>query len=120
MRADRRRKKKLIVAFHFQFSNQAAWKCDTCRSQGLEKKRRCGWLDEGQRGPERLVWARRQLRLTECPKSLITPQSEEWLERYQVGRVFGFGSMNELPARVVDAFCVLEKELAAERNHDEE
>lgn len=67
-----------------------------------------------------MVWARRQIRLNECPKPLVTPQSEEWLERYQVGRVFGFGDVSSLPARVVDAFCVLEKELAAERNHDEE
>jgi hypothetical protein len=34
--------------------------------------------------------------------------------------VFGFGPVSDLPARVVDAFSVLEKELAAERNHDEE
>ena len=38
------RTKKLIVAFHFQFSSQAGWRCDVCRRTGLEKKRRCGWL----------------------------------------------------------------------------
>ncbi len=26
-----RRKKKLLIAFHFQFSSPAAWNCDTCR-----------------------------------------------------------------------------------------
>jgi hypothetical protein len=51
---------------------------------------------------------------------MITPESSEWLERYQVGRVFGFGDLSSMPARLVDAFCVLEKELAAERNHDDE
>lgn len=66
------------------------------------------------------MWARRTVRLSECPKSLITPESEEWVERYQVGRVFGFGDLIAMPARLVDAFCVLEKELAAERNHDED
>ena len=30
-RADAARTKKLIVAFHFQFSNQAGWRCDVCR-----------------------------------------------------------------------------------------
>ena len=120
MRTYRGRKKKLIVAFHFQFSNQAAWRCDTCRSQGLDIKRRCGWVEAERRGPAKLVWARRHVRLTECPKTLITPESEEWLERYQVGRVFGFGDMTDAPARTVDAFCVLERELAAERNHDED
>ena len=29
--ADGRRTKKLLVAFHFQFSNQAGWECDACR-----------------------------------------------------------------------------------------
>jgi hypothetical protein len=120
VRAHRRRTKKLIVAFHFQFSNQAAWRCDTCRSQGLDSKRRCGWISEERRGPARLVWARRNVRLTDCPRPAITPESEEWLERYQVGRVFGFGDLSSMPARMVDAFCVLEKEVAAERNHDEE
>ena len=43
-RAERRRKKKLLVAFHFQFSNQAGWECDACRRSGLEIRRRCGWL----------------------------------------------------------------------------
>jgi hypothetical protein len=60
------------------------------------------------------------VRLNECPKSLISPESEEWLERFQVGRVFGFGDLSSLPARAVDAFCVLEKELAVERNYDAE
>ena len=115
----RRRKKKLIVAFHFQFSNQAAWKCDTCRSQGLDSKRRCGWSAENSVAPERLVWTRRHVRLSECPKPLISAQSEQWLEEYQARRVFGFGDIAALPARTVDAYCVLEKELAGERNNDE-
>ena len=42
--AERGGTKKLIVAFHFQFANQAGWRCDACRRNGLEKKRRCGWL----------------------------------------------------------------------------
>lgn len=119
MRTDGRRKKKLIVAFHFQFASQTGWKCGTCRKQGLEIKRRCGWVDAATLGEPRPVWGRRQVRLTQCPKSTITAQSEEWLESYQVGRVFGFGDVALLPARTVDAFCVLEKELAAERNHDD-
>ncbi len=44
MRPDGERKKKLIVAFHFQYANQAAWKCDSCRRGGLELKRRCGFI----------------------------------------------------------------------------
>ena len=39
--------KKLLVAFHFHFANQAGWKCDDCRRTGLENKRRCGWAGLG-------------------------------------------------------------------------
>ena len=118
MRPERGRKKKLIVAFHFQFANQAAWKCDSCRKQGLETRRRCSWTPGALSQPERLVWARGGVRLTTCPKPLLTPESEEWLERWQVGRTFGFGDILSLPARAVDAFCLLETQLATERNND--
>ena len=36
--AKRPRTKKLIVAFHFEFSNQAGWKCDVCRKVRPGKK----------------------------------------------------------------------------------
>lgn len=120
MRSYRGRKKKLVVAFHFQFARQAAWECDTCRKQGLESKRRCPWIPERERGPERLVWIRSDIRVTSCPRGLISAASLEFIERWQVARVFGFGDVAEMPARVVDAFCVLENELARENKHDEE
>lgn len=119
MRAVGRRKKKLIVAFHFQFANQAAWRCDICRSQALETRRRCGWLElKGE--PEKVIWARGAARTSECPKSFITAESLEFIERYQAGRVFGFGDVLRLPARVVDAFCVLELEMAKEKRDGNE
>jgi hypothetical protein len=58
--------------------------------------------------------------IAECPKSYITPESLGWLEEFQVRKLFGFGDLTTLSARAVDAFCTLEKELAAERNHDDE
>ena len=119
MRPQRGRKKKLIVAFHFQFARQAAWRCDACRKQGLERKRRCGFVPGAVDNPERLVWARGPVRLTCCPVSLVMPQSQEYLELWHVARLFGFGDTAALPARTVDAFCVLENESAMERNHDE-
>jgi len=115
MRTERERKKKLIVAFHFQFANQTAWKCDTCRAQRLESRRRCGYIPQTSRGPERIVWMRGSARVTECPKSLISPDSIAWLESYQARRTFGFGDIMHLPARAVDAFSILEIELAAEK-----
>lgn len=38
----------------------------------------------------------------------------ELLERFLAARRFGYGDVMDLPARAVDAFCVLEKEMAAE------
>ena len=91
-----------------------------CRSQGLEVRRRCGWLAEAASQPEKVIWARHGARSTECPTSFISAESLGWIERYQAARVFGFGDVMELPARTVDAFCVLELELAREKRHGEE
>ena len=110
-------------------TNGAAWKCDECRRQGLEQKRRCGWLPEEQRGPRRIVWARGRVAAEECPKSLVTPQSLEWIEKFFTWKFAGGGSdevarnpqranaarrglcaFDEMPARDADAFLILERE----------
>src|SRR5260370_36953069 len=80
----RRKKKKLIVAFHFQLSNAAGWKCDACRKSGLERKRRCGWLPEALEAPAQIVWARKQVATDVCPKSLITAASLGWIEAFLI------------------------------------
>jgi hypothetical protein len=113
-----RRTKKLTVAFQFLFANQAAWKCDTCRSHGLEKKRRCGWLTFPDEAP-RTVWARNGVAVSKCPKSLITGESLSFLEDYQAGKSLGsLGNIHELPARSVDAFTLLEQLVAKERSNE--
>ena len=114
MRAVRGRKKKLIVALHFQYSNQAGWECASCRKAGLETKRRCGWLKQAQDTTERVVWARRHAASTTCPKSFITPQSMAWLEEYLVRRKLGQKGIDGLGAREVEAFVILEHELTQE------
>jgi hypothetical protein len=100
-------------------SNTAAWKCDVCRSRGLAEKRRCGWLEKKtpSAGP---VWARRGVAAMECPKSYITPESLTLIEEFHVRKLFGFGDISELPARTVDAFCVLERQSIAERRNGNE
>ena len=117
MRAERERKKKLIVAFHFlraQRANQdlAGWKCEQCRRQGLEARRRCGFLPEDKRGPKRVVWARGRVGIEECPTSFVTPVSAEFLEKFFVWKAVGAG---ELTAREAEAFMALEIELRAEQ-----
>lgn len=120
MRADGRREKKLTVAFHFQFANQIAWKCDSCRKSGLEKKRRCGWLPEAELAQPRLVWARGKVTCERCPVSSITADSLYFIEEFQGWRLFGHQDYRSLPARLVEAMFVLENELRMEIRNAQE
>jgi hypothetical protein len=115
VRTLRGRKKKLIVAFHFHlFSNQAGWKCDSCRSAGLYVRRRCGRSAAPAIAPARVVWARKDVALDTCPKSFVTAQSYAWLEEFLVRRKLGRPWPDELSARDVEAFLILQNELEKE------
>jgi hypothetical protein len=114
MRAKRRRAKKLIVAFHFQYANQAAWKCDDCRKRGLEIQRQCGWLREQAQAGKKCVWSRESVAITSCPVSYISPESVSFLEEFHAWKLFGCPNIYELPARAAEAFYVLETELRSE------
>ena len=116
MRPERGRKKKLILAFHFQFSDQAKWKCETCRAAGLETKRRCGFAKGGAGLPEKVVWARKRAVATSCPKTLITAGSMAHLAEYHAWKFAGGQSHDALTARQLDAFGTLEREAMAERS----
>ena len=120
MWVEHRRTKKLTVAFHFQLASQAGWKCEDCRKHGLEAKRRCGWLAEDRRGPRKTVWARGRLFLDSCPKSYVTAESVSLVEAFGAWKLVGGGDFAGLPARTVDAFCVLENELRAEMSNGTE
>lgn len=113
MRAERGRKKKLIVAFHFFRGEQAGWNCEQCRQKGLETKRRCGFLPEDKRGAPKLVWVRGKAATEECPRSVVTPASMELLEKFLAWKMWR--GANELTPREGDAFVILEKEWRAEQ-----
>lgn len=110
MVAEWRRKKKLIVAFHFLRGSQAGWTCEQCRRQRLESSRRCGWLAEEVRAPERVIWARGRTVAKECPKSFITAKSTELVERFVISKMAGNTALMEREAKEADAFLTLEKE----------
>jgi hypothetical protein len=114
VRTGRERKKKLIVAFHFQFSNRAGWNCESCRQHGLETKRRCGFIPEEQRGEHRIVWGRKQTQSEECPKSLVTGESLAFVEEFFVRRRLGIQDIPEMEARKVDAFLILRDQMERE------
>jgi len=117
MRLKRTRKKKLIVAFHFQLGNQTAWKCDVCRRNGLEAKRRCGWRKETNESSAAVVWARERHSLTTCPTSYITAESQVLLEGFYAWKLMGVNDFYDLPARLVEAIFILENELTLERRN---
>jgi hypothetical protein len=120
MRADGRRTKKLKVAFHFQFSNPAGWRCDECRKTGLEKKRRCGWAETTSETAPAVVWARGGVAAKVCPKSYISGESLAWLEGFEAWKRLGHGDPWTLPARQVHAMMLLEQEYSVEVKRGEQ
>jgi len=109
-----------MVAFHFQFSNQAGWRCDICRKSGLEKKRRCGWLGDRPESSGAPVWARGDVVSYECPNSHVTAESVCLVEEFVARRRLGGLQFSELTARQVEAFQLLEKALATEIQHGQQ
>jgi hypothetical protein len=114
MRLNGRRKKKLLVAFHFQFSSQAAWNCDECSRNGLTQIRNCGFENGVRSNAARTVWARRSVSTTQCPKSIVTSESLSLLEQFQIWKRFGSADMLRMNARAAEAFVLLDDELQQE------
>jgi hypothetical protein len=80
-------------------------------------KRRCGFLPAALETSEKAVWVKGGTAATTCPKSLVMPQSLEWIERYYAWKLSGQGDLTVVGARTADAFCVLENEMRAEGIH---
>lgn len=108
-----------MVAFHFLRSDQAGWKCEQCRRQSLEARRRCGFLAPEERDPQKVVWARNGAVAEECPKSLITAESTEFVERYLIWKMAPGCGLSEHAAREADAFLTLEKEWRTEQFNEQ-
>ena len=107
-----------MVAFHFSRGNEAGWRCDVCRENGLERARRCGWLPEHERGLEAVVWARRGVRVSECPRSLVTPASAAEVERFWIWQAGGGKLTLGMSAKRAEAMLVLRGELEREKHGD--
>ncbi len=90
------------------------WDCGSCRKNGLEKKRRCGFLPHGERGDARIVWGRKQISTEECPKSLVTGESLALLEEFLVRRRLSMPETDDLEARKVDGFLILREQMERE------
>ena len=57
--------------------------------------------------------------MASCPVSFIAPQSLAWIEEYVAWKVLGGLELHRLPARTVEAFCILENEALREANNGE-
>ena len=99
--------------------HQARWKCDDCRSVGLEQKRRCGWIEGSRDQSSSVVWVSSigiegepRVSLEECPVSYVSGESAAWVEDFLAHRALCRGAdTGEWPARRVDAFVLLSGEL---------
>lgn len=108
MRAVRGRTKKLLIAFHFQFSNRAAWDCDECRIRGLVSIRNCAFSNEAIENTSKPVWARRGITTCKCPKSMITAESLYLVEQFYIWKRFGCDDPLSMNARTAEAIAVLD------------
>ncbi len=63
------------------------------------------------RGAKRIVWARGPASTEECPKSLMTAESIELLEKFFASKTWGW---SDPTGREADAFLALEQELRRE------
>jgi hypothetical protein len=66
-----------------------------------------------------VVWARRAVAIDSCPVSYVTAESSALIQEFQVWKLFGGVDAFALPARTVEAFCILENELRVEMKSDE-
>jgi len=80
-------------------------------------KRRCGWLPTEATAHIGLVWARRNVVLDTCPTSYVTAESQSLIEEFFIRRRLRALDGENLSARQVEAFVILEKELAKETDH---
>jgi hypothetical protein len=70
--------------------------------------------------PGPLVWARKHVAITTCPKSYVTAESVGLVEEFFIRRRLGATGTAELTARQVEAFVILEKELAGEKSRGQQ
>ena len=67
-----------------------------------------------------MVWSRKRVIATQCPKSLVTVESLAWIDEFHAWKLCGGGDYRTWSARQWDAFSILEQALAAERNISDE
>ena len=63
-----------------------------------------------------MVWAKGRIATEECPKSYITAQSMEWIERFAMWRRLGQSYPAPVSVKEIEAFVVLDQEITTGRD----
>lgn len=83
-------------------------------------KRRCGRVPAAVATPPRVVWARKGVATTICPRSYISGESVAWLEEFETWKRIGFPDLERITARQVHAIVILQQELYSEVQRGEQ
>ena len=71
-------------------------------------------MSEGEPDRGRVIWGRRHVAATRCPKSIITAESMYLLDEFNLWKRSGANSLHAMPARVADAILIIDNECRAE------
>jgi hypothetical protein len=66
------------------------------------------------------VWARGNVTVDVCPKSYISAASQTLVEEFMVRKRLGERGLHDISAKQVEAFLLLEEQLAAEMKHGQQ
>ena len=99
--------------------DQAAWRCDVCLASGLVKSRNCAWVGGVEAKPSLPAWARGKTVAFHCPKSIVTAQSQTFIEKFLYWKRCG-GDLWALDAKSADALLALQEEIELEENDEEQ
>ena len=82
------------------------------------KARNCAWLVGADKKPSLPVWAPGKTVALHCPKSIITAQSQAFIERFLYWKKCG-GDLWRLDAKSADALLALQEEIELENKNEE-
>jgi len=114
---DSRRRKKLILAFHFLSSSDGVWNCEDCRARGWERARRCGFLQIEANDDGRPVWSRNGVEARSCPKTEISATSTALVDEFRLWSACGRKVDESIPTLQWQAFGILLREERRMREH---
>ena len=83
-------------------------------------KRACGYLPRVEARSGVPVWARAGVAVEVCPKSYITGESLAWIEHFGAFKFLGCTDPIDLPARTVDALCLIKDLVERESTHGQQ